>query len=341
MVGGHRIEGRFVADQAYAAYLKGVVLETQGQSDAALSAYGEAIEHDPDSAELWTRIGALRCAETAKPGAAVKTVGPWDAFTRASEIDPTYEETWTERARCHLKRGELDSAARAARVGLSLDPERAEPAILLALILERQGHDDEARRWLDGLLARDPRSIEAHEAMLAFAARTRDDPRRQTSAEALDLLRPPRSTKPLPGHGPIASSDIDAALERGDFDRARSLALAARMSSGLLALRAAALGRVAFARRESELVLAADPADCDARVAAAVAADLTRDDAALERAALRVPSPGAPLSPLGALLFAELLKRRVGPEAARAWLNAMGPLAKTDDPLVNSVAERR
>jgi hypothetical protein len=39
-------------------------------------------------------------------------------------------------------------------------------------------------------------------------------------------------------------------------------------------------------------------------------------------------------------LFAELLKRRVGPEAARAWLTAMGPLAKTNDPLVNAVAER-
>ena len=35
MVGGHRVEGRFVGDQAYASYLKGVVLETEGHFDAA------------------------------------------------------------------------------------------------------------------------------------------------------------------------------------------------------------------------------------------------------------------------------------------------------------------
>src|SRR4051812_19592452 len=55
MVGGHRVEGRFVGDQAYASYLKGVVLETEGRFDAAAAAYEEAILHDPDSAELWTR----------------------------------------------------------------------------------------------------------------------------------------------------------------------------------------------------------------------------------------------------------------------------------------------
>src|SRR4029079_817348 len=88
MVGGHRIQGRFVGDQAYAAYLKGVVLETQGRLDAAAAAYEEAITHDPDSAELWTRIGALRCSAAQKPGATATAPGPWDAFTRAAEIDP-------------------------------------------------------------------------------------------------------------------------------------------------------------------------------------------------------------------------------------------------------------
>jgi len=35
------------------------------------------------------------------------------------------------------------------------------------------------------------------------------------------------------------------------------------------------------------------------------------------------------------------LKRRVDPEAARAWLDAMGPVATSDDPLVKIVADRR
>src|SRR5262249_30854064 len=93
MVGGHRVQGRFVAGQASGAYLKGVVLETQGRFDAAAAAYEEAIVHDPDSAELWTRIGALRCSAQPKPGAPASENGPWDAFTRAAEIDPQYEET--------------------------------------------------------------------------------------------------------------------------------------------------------------------------------------------------------------------------------------------------------
>ena len=342
MVGGHRVEGRFVADGAYAAYLRGVVLENQGRLEAAMAAYGEAIEHDPDSAELWTRLGTLRCAMVVRRGAPAKAVGPWSAFARAAEIDPAYEEAWTERARCHLNRGELDDAARAARGAVSLDPDREEPAILLALVLERQGHLEEARHWLDGLIARDPSSIEAHEAMAAFAARTGDEGRRNASAEALALLRPPRSGAGIARRGDAVSlSGIDAAIGRRDFDRARRLALAARLSSGALALRAAAVGSVSFARIEAELVLAADPADVDARVAATVIADLTRDDAAFARALSGVPANGAPISPLAAVLMAELLDRRIGSEARRAWLNGVGPLANSDDPLVSAVANRR
>jgi tetratricopeptide (TPR) repeat protein len=339
MVGGHRVQGRFVADEAYAAYLKGVVLETQGRLEAAMAAYGEAIDHDPESAELWTRLGVLRCSEALRSGG--KSAGPWDAFRRASEIDPTYEETWTEKARCHLKRGELGDAASAARVAVSLDPDRADPAILLALVLERQGHEEESRRWLDGLVAREPWSLAAHEAMVAFATRTRDDVRRQASEEALAVLRPPRADGKAPRRDSASLADIDAAIERGDFDRARRLALGARISSGALALRAAALGSIPFARAQADLVLAADPGDGDARVAATVAADLARDDVALERAVSAMPRVGAPLSPLATLLMAELLARRIGPDAQRAWMDAAGPLAKSDDPLVAAVAARK
>jgi tetratricopeptide (TPR) repeat protein len=341
MVGGHRVEGRFVADEAYAAYLRGVVLETQGHLDAAAAAYGEAIRHDPDSAELWTRIGVLRCAAKTQPGDPATSAGPWDAFTHASEIDPDYEETWTERARCHLKRGQLDNAARAARVAVSLDPERSEAAVLLALILERQGNVVEARRWLDGLIVREPTSIEAHDAMLAFAARTHDEARGEAAERALAELRPARSAEqPLRLARP-SLSEVDAALVQGDFDRARKLALASRLSSGTLALRAVALGSADFAHEQAELVLAADPSDNDARIAAAVAADLTRDEPAFARALSSVPAFTMPLSPLATLLMGELLGRRVGPAARSAWLAAAGPIGKKDDALLETVAARK
>ncbi len=338
MAGGHRIEGRFVADEAYAAYLRGVVFETEGQLDAAISAYTEATRHDPDSADLWTRIGALRCAMPGRPED--RSTDPWDAFRRALKLDPQYEETWTERARCFLRRGHLENAAEAARVAVSLDPERAEAAILLSLILERRGNVDEAKRWLDGLIAREPTSVEAHEAMVAFAARTQDRERAEASEQALAELRPARDQRrPLKRSRP-SLSDVDAALTHGDLARARSLAVAGRLSSGALAVRAAAMGRVSFAQAQAELVLGADPTDGDARVAAAVAADLARDEAALFRALSGLPKSPSQLSALATLLMGELLGRRIGPVAQTAWMRAAGPVAIADDPLLSAVAQR-
>jgi tetratricopeptide (TPR) repeat protein len=341
MVGGHRVEGRFVGEQAYAAYLKGVVLETQGRFDAAAAAYQEAIVHDPDSAELWTRVGALRCATSPRSDGGSTEGGPWDAFTRAAEIDPQYEETWTERARCHLRRGQLEQAARAARIATSLDPDRVEPPLLLAQILERQGNLVEARQWLDGLVVREPVSVEVHEAMVGFAGRTHDDARREASEHALADLHPAHaSDMPFKRVRP-SLAEIDQALGQANFERARSLAVATRLSSGALALRAAALGLVSFAQAQSALVLTADPTDSDARVAAAVAADLAHDDAALSAALSSLPAASTPLSPLATLMLGELLARREGSQVKQVWLSNAGAATTEGDPLAKAVAGRR
>ncbi|HKQ67964.1 MAG TPA: tetratricopeptide repeat protein [Polyangiaceae bacterium] len=337
MVSGRGVDGRFVADQAYAAYLQGVVLETRGRFDDAAKAYAEGIRHDPDSAELWTRIGVLRCARTAQ----TSPEGPWDAFARASEIDPEYEETWTERARCHLRRGELDLANRAARVAVSLDPKRTEAAVLLAMILERQGRIDEARRWLDGLVVLWPTSLQAEEAMLAFAARTRDEVRREAAEAALSELRPRQDERqPLRRARPTLT-EIDGALREGAFEAAKRMAITAHLASGALALRAVALGKVDFARAHADLVLTADPTDVDAYVAAAVAADLARDEGGLLRSLSTAPKLVGPPSPLATLLFGELLDRRIGKAAAQAWRNAAPSVTPGDDPLIRTVAARR
>src|SRR6185503_17134008 len=99
---------------------------------------------------------------------------------------------------------------------------------------------------------------------------------------------------------------------------------AARVTASELAARAAALGRGEIARSQAELVLGADPADGTARVALAVCADLAGDDPALARAMAELPPARdarlVAVSPLARLLLAELLSRRVGGEAAQAWL---------------------
>jgi tetratricopeptide (TPR) repeat protein len=340
-VRGRLVRGRFVTDDAYAAYLRGALLEAQGKREAALSAYTEGARHDPNSPELLTKIGALIC-DRQDVGGAASGEKPGAAFERAAAIDPGYEEAWTERARCFLKRGQLTDAAQAARVAVSLDPNRVEPALLVSLALERLGRIEEAKRWIQGLVARNPASIEANEAMAAFAERTHDAALHAAAERALAELGagPDRRSPTLKARTTVA--DVDAAIARGEFDEARRRALAARLSSGALSLRAAAVGAASFAREQADLVLAADPGDSDARVAAAVAADLLRDDDALARAMGGVEIAKTRISPLAQLLMAELLLRRVGSDAQKAWSDAAGaPVDETDDPLVRDVAARR
>jgi tetratricopeptide (TPR) repeat protein len=310
MVDGHHVEGRYVADRAYAAYLRGVTLEAKGELAAARAAYDEALGEDPESAELWTRLGAISCTGARSDGGAALR-----AFDRAVRIDPEYEEAWTERARCHLAREELEQALGAARTAVSLDPDRREPVLLLVKVLGRLSRASEARAWLDGLVIRDPGSAAALGDLDSNKNGSRADPLAQTLGE------------------------VDGALLRGNDGLARRRALAARLSSGQLAVRAAALGRASFAREQAAIVLGADPGDTDARVAAAVAADLARDDAALARALASLPDGSTPLSPLARALLAELVTRRVGVEARTAWPNA--PEGAVTDPLLRAVENRR
>jgi hypothetical protein len=58
-------------------------------------------------------------------------------------------------------------------------------------------------------------------------------------------------------------------------------------------------------------VLAAEPGNADARIAALVAADLAGDDAVVERL-VDLPATTLPPSPLGRALLQELLLRRAG-----------------------------
>ena len=134
--------------------------------------------------------------------------------------------------------------------------------------------------------------------------------------------------------------DIDRALQRGELARARELAVLAQVSSSSLALRAAALGASDLAQKQAGLVLAADTSDTDARIALLVAADLAGDTPQFERWLVRSPLDAPHPSPLAARLMADLLARRVGRDAARAWLEAYGELPKPRDALEGSLDAR-
>jgi tetratricopeptide (TPR) repeat protein len=89
-----------------------------------------------------------------------------------------------------------------------------------------------------------------------------------------------------------------------------------------LALQALLLGQTDLAQSAAARVLLADPGNGDARVAGLSAADVARDDSALARWATPLPSARTRPGALGARLMAELLSRRIGPEAATAWVEA-------------------
>ncbi|AKT39905.1 tetratricopeptide repeat protein [Chondromyces crocatus] len=332
-IGGELIEGRFISPYAYTLYAIGANAEARGEFSEALEAFSRAERADAGSAEIWTRIGALRCRLGGDAEA---------AFEKAMGRDARYEPLWRERARCAREGGRFAQALGFAEQAVALDPDQEEAWLLLVELLEKQGRGDEARRALRGWTVRHPRSVTGWVALSELARRQGDEVEATLAARRAAALSPRHAggfAQELPGFAPLLQ--VDAALERGDLEEARRCARKARLSPAELSVRAAALGRTAEAHAQAELVLGADPASGSARIALAVASDLVGDEAGLREAWRGMPGAGEVLTPpstLARLLFAELLARRVDGEAAKAWL---GPVPEgSGDALTVGVAER-
>jgi tetratricopeptide (TPR) repeat protein len=336
-VGGELLVGRYVPPRAYALYAIGADAEARGKLIEALAAYEQAEGEDAESPDIWTRIGALRC----RLGDAAEAE---DAFERALDLDPEFEPAHRERARCALAAGKLDVALRYAGEAVLLDPDRDEGILLRAEILRRLHRIDDARRELLALTILRPRAVEAWRALYALALEAKDTATAEEAARQVRALAPRHEgalERQLPSLRPLA--ELDQALVRGDLKAARRLSRDAGLPPAEVAVRAAALGRAKEARAQGELVLGADPTSMSALVAVAVAADLEGDEEALARAWGATPGvqdAAVPPSPLARLLLAELLERRVGPEAALAWLGAAPQPPRNADELTARVARR-
>lgn len=331
LVRGQPMPGRYISVAAYASYARGAYLESHGDLRGAALAYEQAARFDDQSAEVWTKIAELRCRRGDR--------GAEAAYREARRLDAEYEPVWRSLAHCELRRGAPRAALRYALHALKLDPNQDETSLLLVRIYERLGLMQDAERYLDAWVARAPRSVAALQTLLQFARRRGDGARAERAQGALRLLRSQRKDV-LDLTRRDRFYDIDRALQRRELERARELAVLASVSSSLLAVRAAALGASELAVKQAELVLAADASDSDARIALLVAADLVGDVAQFERwlvhRAFDAPAP----SPLAARLMADLLARRVGPDAAGAWLDAYGDLPAPRDALERSLDAR-
>jgi tetratricopeptide (TPR) repeat protein len=347
VVDGRPEAGRFISEAAYALYVRGALAEAMGDWGVALRNFVWAASEDPESPEIWTRIGAVHCkasqalrkaplASSSSTPAAFAMVPPLaaEAFQRARAIDPAYGPLYRERARCLLARGQGDAALDDAERALALDPDDLETALVRAEALEAGGRKDDARRALRALTIRRPDAPLPWSALLESARRSNDAVLAREAEEHLEALATP------PRRG-AAAADVDAALRVRNLGEARRRAVRGRVPSAEVAVRAAALGIADLAREQAEIVVAADPADASARIALVAAADLRGDMTALADAMRGLPRRSTPPSPLARWLLAEVLRRRVGNEAALAWLGSEGGELDGDgDPLLLATEKR-
>ena len=345
VIDGREVVGRFVSARAYAMYARGAEAEARGELENARVEYLAAAEDD-DSAEIWTRIGAVSCALGRADDAK-------SAFARAADRAPDYEPLRRERAACALASTgparDAEAAFADAEAALALDPDHEETVLLYARAAETAGHPEQAEKALRELVARSPTRVAGWHAFHAFATRRGDPAAAARAAAALrDLGAPLAEPSPAAATGSTATgstatlADVDAALARDALDEARAAAKRARLPPAELAVRAAALGRAALAKKQAELVFLADPASASAAVALAVACDLLRDPAGVAKPFADASALTTPLSPLARLLFAELLARRADPDAARAFLGPLPspPAPDAADALLRDVTAR-
>jgi hypothetical protein len=360
---GDVVSGRFIEPDAYAAFLKGAVAEAHGDLQGALSWYGQASHLDASAADIWTRIGDVRCR-----------ADPHDAeadasFARALGLDGTYARAWAAKARCALARGDLPAVRRAAGRAAQLDPTADGSNVLLA----RTAGTTKDAATRASLLAL---TVTARDPVLAWDALA-------TWAEAHgDVALWALALKELPRFSPTKRDQVARAAERlaglGEIEQARAVAAAAAdadarpMADGrALAARLAldeAIARVdepSVRRRATRVRLPLDEAAGRALLAGHrslardLASSVARADPGAQGASLVLaassggdligvahgahgPRPGEQTPSAAAFVsFGVALARHVTTEQARAVLGALdhAPIMAGDDRVVRAAVE--
>jgi tetratricopeptide (TPR) repeat protein len=329
---GQAWRGRYIPAGGYAWYARGAHLEARGQLEDAEEAFLQAVRHDPESGSTWARIGAIRC---------LRSDGDSEqAFRKGWETRHDRMIVLLERGKCSLLSGHPEKALRDGQAATRRLPRSIDANLLVIDSLTALGRQEEALRWLDALAAFAPGAHRVQSRRLAEARARGDIAREQRAREVRNaLLRAQTLEAPIedPELAARGKAAVDAALLSEQFDLALQRATIIGMHKSELALRAVALGRPELARRIAALVLEADPADANGRLALVLANDVS-PPSALPEPQFHLTSD-APLHPIAILLFGEMLDRKVGGEAGHLWRNAQAVPA-SEDPLVERLRGR-
>ena len=352
---GRIVAERYIAPEAYATFLRGVLAEEAGDFARALAEYERVRGEDSDDPEVFARIGSVRCRLNPRDA------GADEAFAKARVLDATYAGALAAESKCALIRGQGGRAAALAAGAAKEDPGNVRANALLVKALA-QTDDPHARARAVELTVRFGTNPASWDALLAWGkghgdaelmAQALTGLLRVDTSRATDVERGIRellgagqlvlartvaaSHADLPrekgGRGPrdavVARLAVDEALARGDESVALRRASRGHVAQGELAARAALLGQRELAERVARAVADADPGASGARMV--------------------LTALGAPADPLlrvtdeppeiCALLLAERLATTTSAEIARDWFLQIGKTRMpAGDPLAGPLA---
>lgn len=315
---GRAYHERSIVPEAYAAYARGRLNESHGDSAAALREYKRVLELDGRAGQAWIRLGALQCRTNPKAAE--------HAWQHANESAAESPQLWVERAQCALQRGELKAAENFAGRALELGPSQPEVTVLCASIASRLGNSEREAQLLFGALALQP----ANTAILTALSISPTQPSayQRYAAGRLIRLRPIDDTWVPPVYfekaptGPTQQlsalylqEQFEQALSRRDTDKVLRMATLLGIRPDHLALAALFSGFGSLAAKQAALLLALNPNDASAWLIALVEADLSGASEKLDELLAHPPQSSSKLEPgLREALFA-LIERRTPPEA--------------------------
>lgn len=142
----------------------------EGRASEAVNSYREALQRDAHHVTARTNLG-VALARTGDRRAALA------AFTEATQRAPSAGEAWNGLGAMHLAEGDLPAAVDALQRAMVLLPDDANPAMNLALAMERMQRWEEASRGFREVLRRSPGHPQATEHLEALRPAPR--PRRR------------------------------------------------------------------------------------------------------------------------------------------------------------------